>query len=366
MPRILIVEDEKFQRTLIRETLVIDPTLEFFEAENGRQGLDLAEHIRPDVVLLDIMMPVMDGLETCRRLKADPVLRTAPVILITAMGRMEDRVQGLDCGADDFINKPFEELELQARVRSALRIKALADELIAITHTHDSLVRMLMHDMGNLVSVIGASLTVHSRLPVQSPQAQQFIRDAYEANAMLGEMIADALDVARFETRKMPMRLENVSTKEMLNSIVDRFRGAAEENDVVIDVQIAENAPALLYVDNSLIRRVIGNLLTNALKFAPKNTSIVVTAAQMDERPAFCLTVRDSGPGIPQEELASLFNKYEQAHRYADARSRSGRGLGLTFSKMAVEAHGGIIYVESTLGAGAAFTVEIPLEPAQA
>ncbi len=120
MPHILIVDDEPFQRMLIRETLSNNPQYTFSEAEDGVQAVARARHERPDLVLLDVMMPHMNGFQVCRALKTDPELRTIPIILVTALDKIEDRVNGLDAGADDFVNKPFEEEELQTRVRDIL------------------------------------------------------------------------------------------------------------------------------------------------------------------------------------------------------------------------------------------------------
>jgi CheY-like chemotaxis protein len=120
MPHILIVDDEPFQRMLIRETLSNNPQYTFSEAEDGVQAVARARHERPDLVLLDVMMPHMNGFQVCRALKTDPELRSIPIILVTALDKIEDRVNGLDAGADDFVNKPFEEEELQTRVRDIL------------------------------------------------------------------------------------------------------------------------------------------------------------------------------------------------------------------------------------------------------
>jgi DNA-binding response OmpR family regulator len=120
MPHILIVDDEPFQRMLIRETLSNNPQYSFSEAEDGVQAVARARNEHPDLMLLDVMMPHMNGFQVCRTLKTDPVLRGIPIILVTALDKIEDRVNGLDAGADDFINKPFEEEELQTRVRDIL------------------------------------------------------------------------------------------------------------------------------------------------------------------------------------------------------------------------------------------------------
>src|SRR5258708_15650025 len=295
MPLVLIVDDEIYQRRLIRETLSSDVSLEFIEAANGKQGLEQARLTPPDVILLDVMMPGLNGFQVCRVLKADPALRAAPVLLVTALGQTRDRVDGLDSGADDFVNKPFEESELQARVRSALRQKALHDQLQQVSQMRDTLVKMVMHDMGNLISVVGSALTLYEKLPKDSPQAVQFVHDAYDANLALGDMVNDALDISSLEAQRMPLTCEETNLVLLLQTVMDAFRGAATENDVhfdiVIDTQI-QMLP-LAYVDKGLIRRVISNLLTNALKFAPEHSTIWVRLEPGSEPEDVKLSVSD-------------------------------------------------------------------------
>jgi signal transduction histidine kinase len=360
MPLVLIVDDESYQRTLIRETLSADSTLTFIEASNGRQGLEHVFNTPPDVILLDVMMPSMNGFQVCQKIKSDPKYRAIPIILVTAMGRVEDKVAGLDAGADDFVNKPFEESELQARVRSSLRSKALHDELEASNHLRDSLVRMIMHDMGNMVSVIGSALSIVERIPPGSPESEPFIRDANEANSMLGEMINDALDLSRLEAQNMPIRRESTDIVTILENFVERFHGAAMANGVRLALQVEDGMNRKADIDKGLFQRVIGNLLTNALKYAPEESTITIFYSSGQAPDTLRVGVADQGPGIPPEILPIVFDKYAQAKSYEDRHSRPGRGLGMTFSRMAVEAHSGKIWVESEVGHGSTFIVELP------
>jgi two-component system, sensor histidine kinase and response regulator len=360
MPQILIVDDEPYQRMLIRETLAGDPSFTFGEAEDGMQALEEIKRRQPDLIILDVMMPKMDGFEVCRKLKGDTAYQTIPIILVTALGQLQDKISGLDSGADDFVNKPFEESELQARVRSALRIKAMHDQLQDLLQLRDNLVRMIMHDMGNLVAVISSALSLYQRVPPDSEQAIQFARDAYEANLSLADMISDALDVSSVETHKMPIRREKTDLVALTKTLLDSFRNAAMETEVKLDFEVENSFDPYANVDPSLMRRVIGNLLTNALKHAPTGSHVMIRLGQNSSHESFCLSVSDHGPGITPDEQKLIFNKYELARLYADRRERPGRGLGLTFSKLAVEAHNGTISVHSTPGEGATFTIDVP------
>ncbi len=121
MPRVLIADDEPLQRTLIRETLANDPALSFIEVGNGVQALEQAWANTPDLIILDVMMPEMGGIQVCRILKAEPALQAIPVIMITALESDESRIAGMDAGAVDYIRKPFETVDLEVKVRQALR-----------------------------------------------------------------------------------------------------------------------------------------------------------------------------------------------------------------------------------------------------
>ena len=217
-----------------------------------------------------------------------------------------------------------------------------------------------MHDMGNQVAVIRSGLGLFLRDPNATPESLKYVKSAYDDNILLGNMLNDALDVGSFESRKMRAELEKTDVVDLMQNMVASFEAAALEGEVQLTMEVQPDLDPAASVDRMLIRRVVGNLLTNALKYAPENTTITVCLESGADPDWLTLSVHDQGSGMSSEEQKTIFNKYEQAQRYVDHRGRSGRGLGLTFSKMAVEAHEGKITVDSKLGEGTVFKVEIP------
>ncbi len=360
MPRILIVDDEPYQRILIRETLSTDPDLVFCDAENGADALRMARRYPPDLILLDVMMPSMDGFEVCRILKADPTMRGIPIILVTALGQLQDKVAGLDSGADDFINKPYEEGELQARVRSALRMKSLYDQLQNLLLMRDHLVRMIMHDMGNMATIIDSALSMSQRAEPELFEASPYLRDAYEANLSLSDLINDALDVSSMETRALPVHREETDLVALSRALLDLFRATASISNVALELTVEPGLDPIVNIDPALIRRVIANLISNAIKHAPEASTISIQFSRDTQPDILQLSVSDQGPGISAQDQHLIFDKYRTIQLFTQRQQRPGRGLGLTFSKMAIEAHDGTIAVESEPGQGATFTVKLP------
>jgi signal transduction histidine kinase len=306
------------------------------------------------------MMPSMDGFEVCRIIKADPTMRGIPVILVTALGQLQDKVTGLDSGADDFINKPYEEGELQARVRSALRMKSLYDQLQNLLLMRDHLVRMIMHDMGNMVTIIDSALSMSQRSEPEMFDSSPYLRDAYEANQSLSDLINDALDVSSMETHGLRINREETDLAALSRSILDLFRATASISSVALELTVEQGLDTIANVDPALLRRVIANMISNAIKHAPEESTVRVQLSRDTKPNVLQISVHDQGPGISVQDQNLIFDKYRTVQLFTQRQQRPGRGLGLTFSKMAVEAHNGTITVDSEPGQGATFTVKLP------
>ena len=355
---ILIVDDEPTTLDLFEGFLFAEGYHLIF-AESGPETLARLEEIAPDVILLDVMMPEMDGFEVCRRLKADERWRYIPIILVTALGSTEDLVEGLGAGGDDFLHKPVDKLELQARVRSMLRIKQQYDELQSTLRLREDMARMITHDMRAPLNIIlGYSELLQIRGAVTADDlrnVKNIQAEAYRLNSFLNDMLM----LAKMEAGQPILNPSPVDVRHLVKQVVQGHDMLARSREVKLVSDLPANASPML-LDANLFQRLLDNLLANALKFSPPQSTVTVQveffdAAAVEMR--LRLKVVDEGPGIAAEYHDRIFDKFQ----VVDLKEKGVPqvGLGLTLCKMVAEAHGGCIFVESNQPVGAIFVVEI-------
>jgi two-component system sensor histidine kinase/response regulator len=329
---------------------------------SGRLALQAAAAEPPDLVLLDINMPEMDGYTVCEQMKQDPRLKDVPVIFISALTDTLDKVRAFQAGGVDYVTKPFDAEEVGARVRTHLTLRGLQrdleqryDELQRLQGLRDGLVHMIIHDLRSpLTSVLGYLELLQTGASVSDADRTAFVDAAYQGGTQMSEMISSLLDVNRLEAGEMPVDRQQVDVCEVAADAVRSLGGLAIGRQVTL---ATPDGPVVAGCDPALIRRVVGNLLGNALKFTPKSGSITVTVSRGANGPR--VEVSDTGPGIPADFLGRVFDKFSQAGE-GRARKRYSTGLGLAFCKLAVEAHGGVIGVASEVGVGSRFWFTLP------
>lgn len=368
--RILVVDDEEKNRRLLTDVLSVDGyTVE--TASDGLQALQRVPMFRPEAILLDVMMPQLDGVETCRRLKLDPATASVPVLLVTALHDRADRLKGIQAGADDFLTKPLDMEEVRLRVRNAVHAKRLYDQaseaheqLLKLEQFRDNLTQFIVHDLRSPLAVIMGNLELLNLkyLGPLNDRQQKGAGIAYSVSQQLLEMISSLLDVARMENDQMPLRLEPCDVQSLVQEVLATLTPLLGSARVCVDMP-----PVLppVICDAALIRRVLGNLLGNAIKVVWSGGRITVRATIDGRNPGFVeVSVSDTGPGIPPEYHEKIFEKFGQV----DPQSRKARystGLGLTFCKMAVETHGGRIGVESPSTLFRAGASALPAPPSE-
>jgi signal transduction histidine kinase len=336
---------------------------------SGEAALAAARSEAPDLVLLDVDMPEMDGYEVCRRLKADPELAEIPVLFLSALGETEDKLAAFAAGGVDYVTKPFRVEELRARIATHLEMRRLQRaletrnrELDASYHKlrelerlrHD-LIHMLAHDMRSpLMGISGYLELLEIDREILSQDHRDFVARALDATRTLVRHVDAMLDVDRLESSRVPI----VAAEHDLRRLVERAIAALGPIGASRVTWRPESDPSrLARCDAELVTRVVGNLISNALIYSDEDQTVEV-AIRPGENGAARVEVRDRGPGVPPDLRPRLFEKYV-ARGVARGRTRS-MGLGLAFCRLAVEAHGGRIGFDSPEGGGATFWFELP------
>jgi len=364
--RVLVVDDMPANVRLLSGILKI-AGYEVVTAPGGAEALAALGDAAPDVVLLDVMMPDMDGFEVCRRIKAAPETAYLPVVMVTALHESADRVRALEAGADDFLTKPVDEVEVVARVQSLVRVKRQRDdlerayaELRRAESLRDSLAAMLVHDLRTpLTAIIGPlEMLTGDLTPLLDETQKEFLTMCTRSAHRLLSLVNDLLDVSKMESGEMNLHPTGTKPADLINDAAEQLAPLAHESNIDLIREIAPSLPTL-QADADLLIRVLVNLLGNALKFTPSGGTITASVRSEKDERAVTFAIQDTGEGIPEEDFERIFEKFGQVEGRQAGRKMS-TGLGLTFCKMAVEAHGGRIWMESTLGRGSTFSFNIP------
>lgn len=350
---ILVIDDEP-QNFEVMEILLFKEGYSLHFALNATEALNFLEEIQPDTILLDVMMPDFDGVELCRRIRANYQWRYIPILMVTALNAKEDLADCLDAGADDFISKPVSGIELRARVRSMLRIKHQYDLLQAALRLREDMANMIVHDFSNHLVPIVLGCDIIAAYAENIPQLQKQINRMEHSAKQLQSLADSLLMLAKIESGKMSLQRTKVSIIEILESVTATFQTIADHRNIQLISDISD-INKFVYVDRQILRRVLDNLVSNALKFSPQNSQIMLRV-EYPENAEVRIKVIDEGNGVNDSLKPILFDKYEIGNVLE---SVSQTGLGLAFCRMAIEAHNGKIYIEDNQPQGAIFTVEI-------
>ncbi|AFY71897.1 response regulator receiver sensor signal transduction histidine kinase (plasmid) [Thalassoporum mexicanum PCC 7367] len=354
---ILVVDDEPAIFDVI-EGMLAREGYELVYVNNGYEAISYLENPGkqpPDLILMDVMMPKMNGLETCKRVKANAAWRHIPIIMLTALNSKEDLAHCIEAGADDFIGKPISSIELRSRARSMLRIKQQYDALESTMRQKEDVTNMVVHDLRNPLSNIFLAIDILNRTDLSENQKNKIDR-ILSAAERLNSLVDDILFIAKQEANKLVLQKEEVNLSDMVMQALTDFEEIARSKNLTITTKFPEQKVNSL-LDIKLIRRTIDNLLANAIKFSFNDSQILVQVEGQDTpelKTRVC--VADNGMGVDLRSIEKIFEKYEVGE---DDNKMSQFGLGLAFCKMVVEAHGGKIQVDRNKPQGAVFTLEI-------
>jgi signal transduction histidine kinase len=356
--KILVVDDSPDNVFLIK-TILEEEGYTVSTAENGASALAQIETSPCDLVLLDLMMPGIDGYEVTKRIRQNMALPFIPILLITAHDS-PNVAQGLDLGADDFIRKPVTVDELLARVRSLLRLKHSIDERDEIARQRQDFVSRLTHDLRTPLVAADRMLLLFQEgaLGNLSDQMQEVIEIMARSNSNLLAMVNTLLEVYRFEAGRKTLAFQPVNVSQLLEEVSEELSSLAAQKELAVNLHLGEDSGISKVMGDRLeLHRLFTNLIGNAIKFTDTGSvTIRITPATASDE-YITVEVADTGPGIPLEEQATLFERFRQG-----SHKSSGSGLGLYLSRRIVEAHQGTILMNSEVGKGSVFTVRLPIK----
>lgn len=358
--RILLVDDQP--RNLLALAALLEPEgYELMQAPHGRAALDTFARVGADLVLLDLMMPDLDGVEVLQLLRATEAGAHVPVVLVTAHSDREQRLRGLRAGADDFLEKPIDAPILLARVRTLLAYGEALDSL----KQRNAALREAQRENRELSALLVRDLTSPLRVVANAIEAirgglhpSQFalvgpISDARDATGRMQSMVQDLLALSRLETPGMPLRREALPVAKLLGEVLASYERRAEARGVTL-VKPPPVAVSL-EVDGALLRRVLENLLDNALRYAPAGGRVGVDLAA---RGGLEVTVSNDGPTIHPDDRRRVFEKFTRGR--GEPEHEGHPGLGLYFCRRAMEAHGGTLDLADVPGWSTSLLLHFP------
>ncbi len=347
--KILIVDDTVDTVELLKKRFRADG-YETAEAYDGEEGLQKVAECHPDLVVLDVMMPKLDGYAVCKRLKSNEATRHLPVLMLTAKSDISDKVKGLDIGADDYIAKPFNYKEVIARVRSLLMKKNVSEKMAQREKSEalDSLVDEVSHEVRNpLVAIGGFARRVYKNLP-EGDANRHYMEIILQNVVSLEKMVTELVELkgATFAYQ------EPLDINEALRTTLAMFSGEIKEQQIEVVTSFAGDLPTIL-ADRENLTRALFNIIENAVEAMVKVPRKLVVATIVGE--GFLeIEISDNGRGFGRETLKKIYDPFFSSKTY-------GPGLGLTFALKAVKSHKGLISVSSEEGVGTTFTVKLPV-----
>ncbi len=366
-PTVLVVDDTPDNLALM--STLLKGLYKVKVANTGEKALKMVAAHPPDLILLDVMMPGMDGREVCQHLKENPRTASVPVIFLTSNDQEHDEELGLNLGAVDYITKPFSIPITLARIRNHIRLKQQADQLAAMavesdrlrdeaqraTRAREDVVAVVAHDLRNpLTTILMAARFLEGRAgddPFLAPAkvGGRITRAASRMEAL----IKDLLDLAAIDAGQLAVDQQPIKVQPLVAEAIEMMLPLAKGKDLHLSARV-ENEDVLLSCDRGRVLQVFANLIGNAIKFTLSGGRITVLGVV--DNTAYRFTVQDSGPGISADQLPHIFDRYWQG-RSSD---RRGVGLGLSIAAGIVAMHGGRIWANSELGKGSSFHFTLP------
>lgn len=374
---ILVVDDTEANVRLLSHVLR-SAGYNIVVAFNGEDALELTQTRRPDLILLDIMMPDMSGYDVCRIINKDIDLKDIPVIFLSALSETSDKIEGFDAGGVDYVTKPFQKDEVLARIKTHLVLAALQKEresriqilrmreaeLSELNNRKDNLIRMVSHDIKNpLTGMIGLANMLKMMPDIEQAKEQEILTVMENSGKKLLDMVENVLDTEHKENSKGEPVFHGTSIEELFERIISMNNPKAILKKVQLNSDI-DTVETEYVLDRVKMEVVLNNLVSNALKFTPKNGSVELKA--WTEADVLHFSVSDTGIGMPESLQEQIFSKSDKPSTISleGTDGEQGTGLGLNLVRNYINLHKGSLRLESEVGKGTTFYITIPkIEP---
>lgn len=364
---VLVIDDEPTQRMLSREALE-QRGYRVEEADSGEAGLELAREFKPDLILLDVMMPGMDGFEVCRRIRIDPDLHRTPVVIVTALEDLDSIEIGFKAGATDFIAKPIVWPLLGYRLQFALRATRMETDLIVSRDEAERASKaksVILANMGHelrtpLNAIIGFSeyLRDQARNEAGNEQTTEFLEDICFSGKRLLSTINNILEMANLEAGRIELDRNTIDLSNLLAGVMEKFQPAAAEKGISLDAPGLQDE-LLVFGDYDVLRRAIGHIVSNAVKFTADGR--VEIGALRRPSGEVEISITDSGVGMTETEVMSIMEPFRQADNSL-SREQEGSGLGVPLATALLRLHDGDLKIRSEPDIGTTVSIVLPAE----
>ncbi|GAB5493258.1 MAG: hypothetical protein Phog2KO_34730 [Phototrophicaceae bacterium] len=364
--RLLIADDDKMSLFLMRQ--ILSDIADIDTAIDGREALLFIEEYDYDLVILDIMMPIMTGLDILQVIRSRKDIAALPVILVSGISDQQKIAWGIRMGANDFLSKPLDTNILHARVSTQLRLKQLHDErnhlinkLQSANQVKTRMMQIASHDLKNPLNNLKMLTTIMLKEARQHEKLSKMLGMQTDSIDTMVGVINDFLDSTVSHTDELTLQINPLNSNPLIRQVLSQYSVAAKMKDISLRVN---NIEGYILADERRLTQVIGNLVSNAIKYSPRDSNVYIYAEIDVEAQLWRLNIEDSGNGIPEEEQQYLFKPFSKEHISTEPTDgEASTGLGLWIVSEMINIQGGRVGMLNTDNYGACFWVELPLAP---